>query len=676
MKLSKYAVAFLLLLLTVAFNVVLSDGFLHAPLPDAYTFYLDDPEQADPVQMDAVAREHGLLLFTLTREEVSLHKTNFTYYTAADHTDTLWNAQLGLKPGVVKNLIGDVHVVCAATFDPLMQDINLRMSANTWFLLGDEADCRVMLRVLEDDYDCTVNRVPPELDPVMALPYVMFAFVLVLLLLYCYIDASFSKKEIAIRAMHGDSPLQHYVKASLLDTVVFTGMFAFLLVVQFRYTQLLAHFARVYWLFLPFVFGIWLVNLHLLQIRPKEMLYGHRISERLLAMLSGLGWVTAVVSCAVIVFMLSLIPSVEKYRKAEAFFATRQDYYFMELQTPPQEMERILSDQNAVALAREERRAFDRATDAVFENICIADLTDMLWSEQSATMTTRSRQDVTYNPIYCNHRALPYLQSVFSEAADVDLTRNDAALLLPESLSTAERQEITQFFLGWIQSAEGYTPSQTRIQLCSFVPAAEVLCFGTLENKRFMYYDCPAICVVSDTFARADIDALHVNHDFLDAGVIYRIADPSALDPIFADYSFSPMITNVYEKFQIDYQVQKSLILLCAVIIFMMVLLCVSVLRTVLQLDYQVNAVEIAIQKTLGYGTFHKNRKHFIGAATVGVLNLIGAVVYAQTTGTLPLAVAIVAPLVLFGLHCVLLCFLIQKIEKQKIVKILKGGAL
>jgi hypothetical protein len=97
---------------------------------------------------------------------------------------------------------------------------------------------------------------------------------------------------------------------------------------------------------------------------------------------------------------------------------------------------------------------------------------------------------------------------------------------------------------------------------------------------------------------------------------------------------------------------------------------------TILKLDYQVHATELAIRKTLGESVFQKNHKHFTGAAGVLIVNLLLAVTASLWKQLLPLSSAIAVPVILFLLNILLIAVLIRRIEKQKITKILKGGAL
>ena len=121
---------------------------------------------------------------------------------------------------------------------------------------------------------------------------------------------------------------------------------------------------------------------------------------------------------------------------------------------------------------------------------------------------------------------------------------------------------------------------------------------------------------------------------------------------------------------------QKSLIAVFLLVTVLMILLYVSVLRTILQLDYQVNATELAIRKTLGESIWQKNRRYFVTALVIGGINLLAAGIYVyQTEMQYPLLVLGV-PLVLTVINMGLIYRLIRKVEAQQIARILKGGAL
>lgn len=98
--------------------------------------------------------------------------------------------------------------------------------------------------------------------------------------------------------------------------------------------------------------------------------------------------------------------------------------------------------------------------------------------------------------------------------------------------------------------------------------------------------------------------------------------------------------------------------MLTAVLLAVLVLtFYIMVTKIILQLDYQVNAVELAIKKTLGYSVFRKNQSHFISAAICAVLNVIAVYLLRGYVQTLPTAVLILVPVVLLCLNLLLRIF-------------------
>ena len=81
-------------------------------------------------------------------------------------------------------------------------------------------------------------------------------------------------------------------------------------------------------------------------------------------------------------------------------------------------------------------------------------------------------------------------------------------------------------------------------------------------------------------------------------------------------------------------------------------------------------------QKDARLFDFPKNQTHFISAACCAVLSAIAVYLLRDHMHNLPTVVLILVPIALLLLNLLLLQALINRIEKQKLSKILKGGAL
>lgn len=667
MKLSKYAAAFILFAVSIILNMLLGAS-PELGLPGQYFMTMENSEHVDPLEMDAAAQRHNVILFTsYDRLQSELIMEN-TIYCSDENRDVLWNKYLGLRPGIIRNPIGRVYEVGAGNFADLKADSDAILGAGTWYMIGEKADCSAFVLEVKNKLHYNLVSYVNEGDLLWIehyLPHFMLGFSLILLLLYCYLDSSFEKKEVAIRVLNGDSAWLHYVRISLTDTLILSLIFVICTAAQRFYTQMPRFYRNVYLLFIPFVFGIWIVNLHLLKIAPKEMVYGHQLSGHVLSLTSGLGKVAAVVSCVIILICTVMVPSLGRYRVAEQFFRDKRDYVYLEYSFDMKVSNRMLTDMDYMAEVRDVLRQMQEKIDTELESVVIQDEAEI-----------NERTNRLWDPVYCNHNALPYLQSVYPEAAAIDLTNYDLAYLMPENLPPTEQQKMRQLFASTFDSCEGYYPEKSRIQYCTYQPGESLLCFTQKTNSKFRFVNLPVICIASDTYQYTGKRNHPVNHDYLLTGTIFRHTDVAEMERIMQNYPVKPIMTNIYEKFYIDYQIQKALLLMSVLIAFLAFIFYISVMYTILKLDYQVHATELAIRKTLGESVFQKNHKHFTGAAGVLIVNLLLAVTASLWKQLLPLSSAIAVPVILFLLNILLIAVLIRRIEKQKITKILKGGAL
>ncbi|MBP0967862.1 MAG: hypothetical protein J5722_09515, partial [Oscillospiraceae bacterium] len=660
-------------------NALVSASAFPGSFPGSTVLYVRSSDSLSVSDAAQIAEKSGVVLYTYTVQTVmkpdhplEYQKTVVTFYTAKSDREAVWKHHLGLHPGMIRIAEGDLSELHDAVPEILDQNPELKRLVSCICLTGEPDACSRCAREIRSAYPAAFSEtssVSWNFD--YLLPGFLLGFLLVLLLFWCYLDSAFEKKEIAIRVLHGDAPVQHYIRICLTDTIVFSGLFLLCISAQNLYTQISRPFRLMYLLFLPFLFGIWLVNLHLLNIRPKEMLYGHQLSKGILHAFSALGITAALFSCLVILGAFGMMTKVQKYDAAKAFIQSKKDYTYVNFKEPDELMQLLQSNQIEAYRTAENRlmqdeRRFLKETDSVLQPILMADLT---YEMQNYGMST------IWDMMYCNHRALPYLQTVFPEAAAIDLEHYDAAIMLPDTFPELEQHKAVAVLTEQFSVYEGYRPDTDRIQICLYHPGASAVSFDFSYNY-FGYHDLTAICIASDTYRRQDIDKLTVNHYFLTSSCIFQIPEDLDIADISKEYSFKPIFRSVYDKFYAEYRKRQAYLLTSLLIAVLMLVFYISEIYTVLKLDYQVNATELAIRKTLGESMLQKNRRHFVGAAAVGFVNLVLAVCLSHFAHLLPMAAAVAVPAVLFVLNILLICFMIRRVEKQKLTKILKGGAL
>ncbi|HAG12375.1 MAG TPA: hypothetical protein DCG49_00755 [Ruminococcus sp.] len=677
MKHSKYIAASVFLILYSVLNILFCISRGPGSIPGTTFLSIQNSDQLSFSGAADLAAQNGCLLYAETNQIITdpeqplaYQKTVYTIYAAEKDQPAVLKRHLGLKPGAIRDTDGALCELTVCDIAELDANDELRQLVDSVILIGKHDRCTGCIRRLKNAY-------PGVFDLILevkwglhyAFPCILLAFIFILLLLGCYLESAFAKKEIAIRVLHGDAAARYYISICLRDTVVFSVLFLICIIAQCMYTQITKPFRISFWLLLPFTAGIWLVNLQLLRIQPKEMLYGHQLSKGILRAFSALGHIAAVFSCILILYAANMIGNVQKYDFAESFIQANRDYTYVEMKEPqdaaaPVQPDQIRERKELLGEILDEERQFLKETDSVLNPVTIADLS---FSMKDSGM------HAIWDALYCNHRAVPYLQTVIPEVAGIDLEQYDAGLLLPETFPLLEQKKAEAFLMGQFETYEGYRPAQSRIQTCFYKPQAPLLSFN-FSYRAFTYHDLSAICIASDTYSRTDADSLQINHYMLTECSIFQ--DPEVLDPetIARSYRFKPIFHHVYDRFYKEYRTRKTLLLMACLVSVMMFVFYISVMYTILKLDYQVNATELAIRKTLGESMLQKNKRHFISAAAVGGLNLCIAAIAVKMLHLS--AAAVLIPVMLYLLNNVLVCVMIRRVERQKITKILKGGAL
>ncbi len=667
MKISKFIIAFILFFSTTLLINIFSTNALPYAIPSDCVIYLDDAEEIDFSKIGSAAKKHDVIIYTVLQRELEFQKNENVIYTFKGDEEAVLDEHLGLRAGEMKDILGNTKLLKTDVFDKFDENETLKQTIDRLYLIGEKNNCTELYRNLSDSYGYDISIEFTDKFSEYAIPFIVFGIVLIVLLFTCYIDASFLKKEISIRVLHGESSVYHYIRCCLMNTVGYTATFILCFILQNYYTQILKCYQRVYLLLIPFLIAVWIVNLHILTIKPKEMLYGHQLSKKLIVMLRIIKNGAAVICCLLMLVMLSSVPKINNYNKAEEFFKKQKDYYFLSMQLKD-DVEGFSDDIFYNKQLILEKGALYNQIDSEFDSICIQDISDR--------MEDYEYNDMTWNPVYCNFNALSYIKSVYQEAEKADLRSYDAVMLIPKDINPEEREIAERFLIEQFEYCEGYTPDEKSIQIMEYNSDEEIICFGNNGECSFTYYNSCAIIIASDTFGKAGIDISAVNHDDLLTGTIYKIDSAPIMDAVMNGTSFEPVMTNINDYFERNSEAQKSAAVMIIVIILLIMILYVSVLYTVLNLDYQINATELAVKKIVGYTVFQKNKNSFVEAIAVGILNFILTVIYVIVSKFNYPLYAIMIPFGITFFNIVLINCLIIKIEKQKLIKILKGGAL
>ena len=131
-------------------------GRIPQALPNTYKLVISNPAKVDFQELDQIARRHDLLFCGVTNRNTGLQKSTVTFYTDADRQDA-WQAYLGLKPGIMQDVLGNECTVSRNTLEVLMQNQEERNSVYYGYLVGDPADCDAAAEELYIQYGSMIQ---------------------------------------------------------------------------------------------------------------------------------------------------------------------------------------------------------------------------------------------------------------------------------------------------------------------------------------------------------------------------------------------------------------------------------------------------------------------------------------------------------------------------------------
>lgn len=117
-------------------------------------------------------------------------------------------------------------------------------------------------------------------------------------------------------------------------------------------------------------------------------------------------------------------------------------------------------------------------------------------------------------------------------------------------------------------------------------------------------------------------------------------------------------------------------VFLSIVIILLQILLDVSLISALINVEYTANSVELALKKLMGYSVFKKNRPLIflnIYSGTIGIMTSI--IIFTMLSVNLKF-VAVFAGFSVIVIEILILLLFIRRFEKKSIVKIIKGGVV
>ncbi|MDI3311845.1 MAG: DUF1430 domain-containing protein, partial [Thermoanaerobacterium sp.] len=177
----------------------------------------------------------------------------------------------------------------------------------------------------------------------------------------------------------------------------------------------------------------------------------------------------------------------------------------------------------------------------------------------------------------------------------------------------------------------------------------------------------------ADTLKRESDDSQKVDYV---QDIMYKISSDE-FNQFVEEHDLADQIvskTNVLDNYENKWIIAKRVLYINFIFSILVLSLEFIIISSIIKLEYEVNAIELAIKKVMGHSMFEKHRKLFLMTVVTTILSILSAVIIAMIIEFNEFYYLIIGGVVILLLELFLISFYIHKTEKAKIQKILKGG--
>lgn len=651
MNKSKYVIYLIITLIIFVFTIMTNYTMILKNYETPNSLKISNKRGIDIELISSIAKENNVIIFTKLSNLEQGH-TDIIYYTSSDNINKL-SEKLRITSGKVRSSVYEDINISYKSFEELNVDEIL-----DWSVYGSEQDISRYISQIKalDGYYIFYNKEKINIENYI--PFMLCILLIVIMLLSSYFNAIYEKKEFTIRVIHGDSSYKYILKNILFDALIYLSVFFILYYFLRQYTVLVSIYKNIKWMYIALCVLNCFAYFPLFKFNSREVIYGYQHTQKITSSLFIVKAISTIVVAGIITSMCVITSEIGDFYKARKFFENHKNYIALDFISDGDYKTAIKNnDMSSIQnyMQKEGERKNDLVNSQKYNYICITDI----------------GIDSEYKVMYCNNRAMDYLQTVITELSDISIDEYDCIMLLPDSIKESSKEEYINYMKEEFESVENYYPEEKNIKLISYKPKNKILCMKL--SGEFDYLSEPAICISSDTKEKYNINT---NYRSLVDSMLFEIDNTDEIEPLFSDASVKVIGYNAYEKYKSDFRIYITLIIVSLILLILMIIYYILIIALLIRFEYDLKAKELALKKVLGYSILRKNKNMFIQSFVVFIIILVSETIFAFVTKSISIPVVILQCTILFMLDISLLAVNIKKIEKKQLVKILKGGAL
>lgn len=614
-------------------------------------------------------------------------KTNVTIYYSDKKVCDFFENEYLINRGISKSIFLSNGMV---EFKDLLESNTYISKDICFYLICDENNGKNFLDEIENEYEVDnysfVNEKPSFYNSkAFYIQLVLWIIAYSILLVVNLYDIMLIQKEVAVRFSLGERKSALYVKKVSIDSVIYILSFILAFYGISKFTNSLFSHKLSILFFLGFLILNLLFSLILCKIDIKKAYTGNSLTKSILISSYAFKIITSILLVIVLGIGIGKTFQVYNLKNIEDTLTDFKEYNFIDMRYSVSNPN--IEDENAVLKYKLQKEFFNNKGAVVqSEFIDFGKLSD----------------GKEHKGIVCNKNTEDYLREVIPELKNKNFD-SKMYVLIPEYKNYENDYNlIVDFAQPDLNGDKGYLFFHNyEIEIITYKPNVSIIAFNNTASSKVETYKNPIIyfsyldesdLVIQNmygTLAERKIADGGLYEDWIgginsvsyDNCIMIKATDNEL--EVFArnnnfslenDY-FSKL--NVYENYkQSLLRNEKILIMLYGLILIFLIMESILI-GTVVKIEYNINAKELAVKKILGYSILQKNLKIFLLSIIVIVIGFIFSVILCSL-------LRIVTTILFLFLGCVMLSLIeilfifyyIVKIESTQVVKILKGDSL
>lgn len=603
-------------------------------------------EQQMLADIERAATKHQVDVFTYEETpNQTFSSTKMIYGTAG--TKAMF-ATRSIEEQVYQSVfLGDITF----QFKPLSEHPAVAYTSN-FYGIGSAAAVKAFKMELIDTY--AGNHPQPGYNESAELYRILgvFALVAIITVLLTFYELAVVRKELLVRLSMGESLAYWITRSILMDSCILLLSFIVSFLTLSSFTPIDPYLV----LFSGLMVGLLVVNglvyLCLQRLTIKEAFSNGQRSNKLLVFTYGMKFVTAFLTILMLSSSITVIAEAVTIYKQRPFFEAKKNYsytYIGHKVTSPRYSDEKSSDTSEQIQTELYTRFYD---------------------DFKVTLSTPINSFTVDQPtVLMNRTAFDEVAGQFANSASV--LKHELTFFAPEGIAIPAKSTIDSGLreLGLAAYLADSYP------VVRYQEDFETVAIDQNLTSGSRLIDDPLLIVVNE--AKQPKVPKQLSNVLL-ADVMYDLDQEAFQDYVAEKQMTNELVlqTNAWEKYLGIWEAAKRLMNMNLIFVILILSLELLVIWTVLRLEYQVNAIELSVQKVMGYSIWQKNRSLIVSTMGITLVSTLAVALTAYIFEFSSPWLLLTGGALLLLAEGILLIWLIRKIERANVQRILKGGNL